>query len=126
VIDGLQRVKDIRLYDRLFQQKKIQIQPSERAFDIFCFRFSIAARAPSGSPSPAPPPTCSYKKIASMRLLTLVRCRTKKTLAQDLFTLPSGLGGDVNFTDHSSAQEAGEDMGIDFIVFDLGLGNDAG
>ena len=32
----------------------------------------------------------------------------------------------MNFADHSSTQKSGKDVGIDFIVFDLGLGDDAG
>ena len=31
----------------------------------------------------------------------------------------------MNFADHSSAQKSGKDVGIDLIVLDLGLGDDA-
>ena len=47
-------------------------------------------------------------------------------LAQDFLALPGSLGGNMDLTDRSGTQESGKDMGIDFIVFDLGLGDDAG
>ena len=47
-------------------------------------------------------------------------------LAQHFLSLAGGFGGDVNLADHSGMQEPGEDVGIDLIVFNLGLGDDPG
>jgi hypothetical protein len=50
----------------------------------------------------------------------------KAALAQDFLSLAGGLGGDVNFADHICVQKPGEDVGIDLVIFDFGLGDDPG
>ena len=47
-------------------------------------------------------------------------------LAQHFLSLAGRFGRNVDFADHSSAKESGEDKGVDFVCFDLGLGDDPG